>query len=128
MWAFTYGFSCKGNEKVEKYWILIDYMPSFMIQIALTLNLRVWASFYIRIGKMSSNPLRWSGAFTDFIDKYLPEYDKELEKKVEQMKNNANKQTKNVIIMFWTFLVVTTCSFIVCFVFDVKQYKNIEYN
>ena len=127
MWAFTYGFMCSGSEEHKHISMIIDYLPSLMIEIALTINVRVWASFYIRIGKMSSNPLRWSGAFTDFVDKYLPEYDKELELKVKQMKNSSAKQQQKVIILFYIFLITILSTFGICLYFDISNYSSISW-
>ena len=49
-----------------------------MMEIGLTISLRIWACYYIRIGAKSTNPLRWSGANIEFVEKYLSEYDEEL--------------------------------------------------
>ena len=64
---------------------VINSLPSYFMEIALILNIRIWSCYYIRIGAKSTNPLRWSGAFSEFINKYLPEYDKKLDKKVKNM-------------------------------------------
>ena len=88
------------------------------MEIALILNIRIWSCYYIRIGAKSTNPLRHSGAISDFIDKYLPEYDRELNEKIKIMHINSKKYTKRVLCLNYLALFYCFASRVTLITFD----------
>ena len=63
--------------------ITINYLPGYFLCFALAVNIKIWYVFYVRIGEKSTNPLKYSGMFTEVVDKYLSKEANQLDVKIK---------------------------------------------